>query len=281
MCLLTLAIVLAAGWVVISYTGLTLAAGLERWHVLLALTLLVAGGWAVVSLWVDERNVLAGWLFLGVVQFLLYSYANEKVPWLAVHIVVPWLVVVASYLVDVWQSSGSTFRRMAFVAGVLALEVLSARGAWIVNTTNRSNVAEPLLHMQYADSVRETVQLVRQQAMLSSSTSPIVTIEPWVQWPLAWYIRQVPLAYPPGRLEPDVSSPVVVAADGAVDVHVAGRYSLKKLGYYQSSFWIDNVNRGDLRGLVRFMLFHDRWGSEQTSPFIVGVRRDLAATAAF
>ena len=41
------------------------------------------------------------------------------------------------------------------------------------------------------------------------------------------------------------------------------------------------ATKGDLRGLVRFMLFHERWGSEQTSPFIVGVRRDLAAPAGF
>lgn len=238
-----------------------------------AVAWVLAAAWTVISLWASKRDALAGWVFLAVTQTWLYAYANEKVPWLAVHVVLPWLVVASAVLVEVWQIKWTSRARVALAVVIGGLVILTARTNATVNTVNRSSGAEPLLHTPYATAVRETVRRVQQTATRNPG-EPAAVIEPWVQWPFVWYLRDVRLAIPDGRLSLDETAPILLAADTPVEPRLLERYEARRIDYHVSSAWLDQLERGDLTGLLRFTLFHDRWAPERRSAFVLWVKRD-------
>jgi uncharacterized protein (TIGR03663 family) len=250
------------------------ASGLRGWHLLLASSWLLAGGWAVISLWNARREFLACWVFVGVCQFLLYSYVNEKVPWLVVHILLPWIVVVASCLVDASRAVRSLPVRGVLVALVIVVEAFTARASWIVNTRNRSNLAEPLLQLDYADAVADVATQMTSLAA-SSGGRLIVSIEPFAQWPFGWYFRGLRVEYPPGPTAPDSSADVLITEDNVLPPALADRFTRSRLPYSHWTRWIEQMDRGDVPGLLRFTFRHDRWGREEGTWFVVWIRKGV------
>jgi uncharacterized protein (TIGR03663 family) len=245
---------------------------MQPWHLMLASSVALAGAWTVVSLWTVGRTALGCWLFFGVAQLLLYSYAGEKVPWLTVHVLLPWLVVCSAFILDFWHAlTSSRGKRTCATVGV-ALAILTVRTSWVLNTKNRSNVAEPMLQLEYTDAVWQTVQEVRDLA--ARSNEPVtVRIEPFAQWPFAWYLRDARPAYG-DPLTSHETAPFLLGADGPVDPILATRYGRTKRPLLHWSTWIVNVGQGDIVGMLRFMIVHDRWGREESRPFVVWSRRD-------
>ncbi len=65
------------------------------WHLWLAVEVLVLGAAACAVLALEGRRLAAFFVWWTVVSFLAYSYAGEKVPWLAVHIAFPMILSAA------------------------------------------------------------------------------------------------------------------------------------------------------------------------------------------
>jgi uncharacterized protein (TIGR03663 family) len=244
-------------------------------HVMLASFTAFAGVWAVVSLWTSGRTTLACWMCVGVSSLLLYSYAGEKVPWLAVHIVLPWLVVSSVFLRDSWRGLSGAWTRGGLAVAAVALGVITLRAAWVLNTRNRSDVAEPLLQLEYTEDVRQVIRSA--WAVAARSDEPVVVrMEPAVQWPFAWYLRSARPMYG-GPLGAAETAPFLLAAADSAVPRLAARYTRSTRPFLHWTTWIDNVQRGDLEGMLRFMLLHRRWGQEQSSSFVVWTRKDVRA----
>ena len=275
------AAVLGVEWLALSIVpgaGSVLAAWLrmQPWHLLLASMCALSCAWTVVSLWIDGRPFVGCWVFLGLVQFLLYSYAGEKVPWLAVHVVLPWLIVAAVFMTDVWLAVPGVRGRLLLALAALALAAVSVHASWVLNTRNRSNVAEPMVQLEYGSDVGTAIKWAVDLA--HRVTEPVVVrMEPAVQWPFAWYLERSRPAYG-DRLTASETAPMLIAQNGPFDAVLETRYEKRPLVYSRWSWWIENVGRGDWRGLLRFTLYHDRWGREDSAGFIVWFRKDVAAT---
>jgi uncharacterized protein (TIGR03663 family) len=243
----------------------------SAWQIAAAAVWTLAGFWAVVSLWQDRRDYLACWVFVGVVQVVLYSWANEKVPWLLVHIVLPWIVVVAAFLTDVWRETGRGALRAGLVAVVLVFEAFTLRASWIVNTRNRSEVAEPLVQLEYAPA---TADVQRQTAGLmdAAAGSLRIAIEPQVQWPFPWYFRDYDVTYLPQPVETASSADILITGDRPLPPALAPHFEGSRLPYVRWTDWADQMRKGDLTGLARFAMHHDRWGPEGGRWFRVWTR---------
>jgi uncharacterized protein (TIGR03663 family) len=246
--------------------------GSGSWFAGLVVGWIAAGGWTVFSLWEDGREFLACWVFAGLLQLLLYSWANEKVPWLLVHIVLPWFVVIAAFLADVWASTPRPATRTVLVAAVVVIELFTARASWIVNTRNRNNVAEPMLQLDYTAAVEEATQRI--QALPQRTDQPLhISIEPNVQWPFGWYFRDLRVDYWSGPIPKVSDEDAVVTEDHALPAAYADRYTGGAIPYLHWTSWIENVRRGDWRGLLRFALWHDTWGDEAHTTLGVWTRK--------
>ena len=127
-------------------------------------------------------DLLMWWAFT---SFALYAIANEKVPWLLTHIMLPLILLAGWWLAQLkWRSqAGRVAFGVAAVAGVLFL----GRGVSATNFERAADHHEPLLYAQSTETFRD--DLYRELERTSKRSGGI-----WVhserQWPPAWYLRE-------------------------------------------------------------------------------------------
>ena len=127
------------------------------------------------SLWSD---FLLWWAFA---SWTVYALANEKVPWLWVHLALPLALLGALWLASL------DWKRPLFFAATMAGLFFSLRGDEAMIFERAGDNAEPLLYAQTPDVFRDAIQSALIQTR--GDTRPI-----WLntdrQWPSFWYLRE-------------------------------------------------------------------------------------------
>ncbi|HVF11062.1 MAG TPA: hypothetical protein VNA16_09685, partial [Abditibacteriaceae bacterium] len=127
-------------------------------------------------------DLLLWWAFT---SFTLYALANEKVPWLLTHIMLPLTLLAGWWLAHLYFAMAGKRRAFAVCCGLGAIFLL--RGVSAVNFERGGDHHEPLLYAQTTEAFRGAFFDAMQKT--DTSSGPI-----WVhnerQWPSAWYLRQ-------------------------------------------------------------------------------------------
>jgi hypothetical protein len=162
-------------------------------------------------LWHNQR-FKALLLYWASTSFLIYSYAGEKVPWVAVHIVLPMLFLAGLYCHQFLQSYA--FRRLKplWIALFSILILWTAKSAIILCFYNYDNTAERLIYGHTTRDVKKVAQEIEHIAFLTGMEHTMETGEPKevterlsshldgkkemrvlvkgeVIWPIRWYLR--------------------------------------------------------------------------------------------
>lgn len=135
---------------------------------------------------------LAWWAILALV---VYSWAGEKMPWLSIHIDLPFILLAGSFMGAVL-----TWRRIVpfLLAGasfflLLALEIHST---FLFNYVDAANPTEMLIYVQTSQDVPRVVQeiqaLSRRPGMGGTSMQIGLDNADVGGWPFTWYLRQYP-----------------------------------------------------------------------------------------
>lgn len=124
-------------------------------------------------------DLLLWWAFT---SFLIYAIANEKVPWLLTHIMLP-LTLLAGWWLGQLEIKRSKLPAFALVC--LAGVVFLMRGVLATNFEPGANRHEPMFYAQTTEAYRDTLfEGLRDTARLPDPM--------WVdgerQWPTVWYI---------------------------------------------------------------------------------------------
>jgi uncharacterized protein (TIGR03663 family) len=184
-----------------------------------------------------DKNA-AFFLFLSywaVSSLLLYSYLQEKVPWLAVHIVLPFGILAGAYLGEFFsrvpdkrqtaqisgaESGGLEFgKKPAFkinrfevrtlIAGILALTLIISLFQCIsVNFYKSMDPNERMTYTQSSPDIRELMNKIEGFNKKPDTLTLCVLDPDDLYWPLPWYLRDYRLASyfrkPPSNLNYDV-----------------------------------------------------------------------------
>jgi uncharacterized protein (TIGR03663 family) len=127
-------------------------------------------------------NLLLWWAFSSLV---LYGVANEKVPWLLAHQMLP-LCLLGGY--GLAQLNLSTaLRRCALIGAVSLGSIFLLRHIIATNWEHAAERQEPLLFAQTTETYRDTLYKAVQST--ASETRRGIWVEPGQQWPAAWYLR--------------------------------------------------------------------------------------------
>ncbi len=186
--------------------------GGEAWHYYLytvplyeylVCILAVIGTWRV---WQQPTLVGKFMVWTAVASWLCYSWASERFPWLALHIVVP-MTFLAGYGVEVlWRGAkrfwaASSQRAVRVLAGgiaavlVLGLVASTLFVSWRVNYQNQRDPRELLTQVHtthdYLDTVRRIERLDRYAAEIGSE-AVTVAIDTTLSVPNLWYFRSYP-----------------------------------------------------------------------------------------
>lgn len=171
--------------------------------------------------------------YWAVASLLLYSYLQEKVPWLVVHIVLPFGILAGAYLGDLFsrvpgrrqknlhgiedestrtdKNPASWIKRSrahALVAGILALTLMISLVQCIsVNFYRSMEPDELMTYSQASPDIRELMEKIG-GFNLGPETLRISVVDPEnLYWPLPWYLRDYEKAAyytePPAKKEYD------------------------------------------------------------------------------
>lgn len=127
-------------------------------------------------------NLLLWW---SLTSLGLYAVANEKVPWLLAHQVLPLALLAGFGLAQIeWKTTAK--RGALAVAAVLAV-IFSLRHVVATNFEAAADRHEPLFFAQTTQAYRNAMFEALQSTMTTASRD--VWIEPSQQWPAGWYLR--------------------------------------------------------------------------------------------
>lgn len=232
--------------------------------------------------------------YWAVLAFGVYSWAGEKFPWLMVHSLLPFTLLAAMFIIQIFQLS-STVRWVS--AAVLALLlVVELHNTYEVNFVNG---ADPVEMMVYVQSSPDTPKVANDILSISNKVTGgndlHVTIDTEDTWPFAWYLRDMPnVGYPssPGLLKPPFSTNPVIIVD---ESHQAALYPEIKNSYtghkYRLRWWFpedyktltwatlgkDIINPGDWKVIYQWFVQRRPFGDKQSVSFYYYVKRGLVS----
>lgn len=133
-------------------------------------------------------------------SLLLYSYLQEKVPWLVVHIVLPFGLLAGAFLGEVFSrnteggqpgQANCSSKTRTLLAGILALTLLISMGQCIsVNYYRSMEDKELMTHTQASSDIRELMEKI-EGFNGSPETLRIYVVDPNnLYWPLPWYLQE-------------------------------------------------------------------------------------------
>jgi hypothetical protein len=134
-------------------------------------------------------SFLAWWAVLSLV---LYSWAGEKMPWLSIHVTLPFIMLAGLFMGAVLTQR----RRLLLVAaGVffLLLSLLEIHSTFLLNYVDAANPTELLIYVQTSQDVPHVVNEIKtlsQRPGLGGKAMPIGLDDNDVGgWPFSWYLR--------------------------------------------------------------------------------------------
>ncbi len=164
------------------------------WH--LAMAACVA--WFTLSATVfliTRHRVFGAWLcWWAGFSFLEYNYAGEKVPWIAVHIVLPMLMMTGYLIGNAWQRLAAKNKaqlwRTALVCSFGLYLIANLAQGYRLCFQNNTNPAELLVYNHTQYPFRDIALEMRSLAESTPpDASPRVMMQGEGVWPMQWYLR--------------------------------------------------------------------------------------------
>jgi predicted membrane-bound mannosyltransferase len=127
-------------------------------------------------------DLVLWWAFT---SFVLYALANEKVPWLLNHIMLPFCLLGGYWLAHLRPQS--TLGRNALAVAGVASAIFLLRNISGTNFERAVENREPMFYAQTTEDFVETLQSALRQ---TAGSQGAIWVHGEKQWPPAWYLRE-------------------------------------------------------------------------------------------
>lgn len=210
-------------------------------------------------------------------SLLLYSWAGEKMPWLVLHVLLPFMLLAAWMLDWIWQRRASVWAQLALaLAGLLA--VYMVHSAFLLAYVNPANPVEMLVYVQTTPDVLTVTREIKTIATRSGQGYAMpITIDGKDSWPFVWYLRNFHAVSYPGSVTEPQTAPVVIVADE--DNAQIAPFMTNYVGqeYQLRAWWVEQpLNQSDPMKWLRWALWREPWNPLGSYNFHLYLRRDLA-----
>jgi predicted membrane-bound mannosyltransferase len=215
---------------------------------------------------------------------VVYSWAGERMPWLVVHPLVPLAFLAGIGFATLWESRAAAARVAAVATAALAALVL-LRGTAAVAYEHPADPAEFLVYTQTSidvPPVRDRILELDRRVVAATGEHPRIAVDAWggTSWPWAWYLRDLPVAYPDmsDRFAADEWDVLVVSDPNAS--HVAPPLdTFEQLRFRLRQWWVVDYGRLGPGDAWRWFAHRDPWSPEGTLGQRLYVRKGLLSGA--
>ena len=233
------------------------------------LLLAVAFVGALVS--IRRRSIVGGWFITAaVVQFAVYSWAGEKFAWLAMHPLIPVVLVagiggqtVTDQLATAW--AGRRLRFVPMVVGGIAA-VLTTVVAVRPAITNGADTRELLVTVQTQAAVAKLTDAMAAGRRSGQLGSILVDERDSGSWPWAWYLhsfdRVAWVTVDPTQPLPSGYDAYIVSASTDPPVVPEG-YVIKR--FPLRGWWLPEYDKAGIVDIMRWFVTRQPWSAQATS----------------
>ena len=235
------------------------------------LTLVAASAW-VVRRWKRLRRVELFLYLFGVTSVLMYIYLGEKVPWLGVHQVWPFIPLAGAQLARTYGPRGRWWSRSLVTAGLAGTLVASFSVNFVLEEISPTDTRVESLH--FVQTSPQLNALAREGLAVSvPDGSTVAAVGGEAVWPLTWYWRDLPVWW--GDVQRGQRPPLVVC-DVAKERELL---ALLGSGYRREtiplrSWWLDHEGDPTVAQLARYYFTRVPWGAIGSTDVVVLRRSD-------
>ncbi|MBN2382399.1 TIGR03663 family protein [bacterium] len=194
--ILSLPLVLGLGWILSSPRVMGIKwlqpekydlTNLEGGLVLTMLWLLLLGLHQLLS---KKRVLEAFFLFWSIMALLFYGFANEKVPWLATHLVLPQIFLASAFLTRFFSRDKSHYLKFVVLLGLIIGLGYVMRSTIMLNFYHESDPREIMVYVHSSKDVPAVVRHIEElQFRLGPDHEFKIILEDDANWPFVWYLR--------------------------------------------------------------------------------------------
>jgi uncharacterized protein (TIGR03663 family) len=227
-----------------------------------------------------RRRTLFGLLliWLAVTQLAVYSWASERMPWLTLHILLPFVLLAGIGTGAIWEARRRFIGRVGLVAVALAcaFSVYAAVGLSFVRPADPRELLVFVQSSQDITGVRGEIAALDRRTMRAEGRHALIEVDSWggVSWPWAWYLRDLPADYVDLSTNPvDEDVDAVLVAD----VNRAAR--LRELRGFRGhrfdlrEWWFVDYGKAGPGDWVRWLALRRAWSPRASLPEWLYVRR--------
>ena len=218
------------------------------------------------------------WAF--VLSLAVYSWAGEKFAWLAIHPLLPLVLLAGVGLQAIWEARRQWYGKAAAVVAVLAL-AYTGYASFLVNAEHGADPREFLVSTQSSTDVKQVADEVRDLAARRGKLKVTIDSAEGATFPYAWYFRHLDVGYidlsTAGSPPPD--SDVILLTQGSQN-----RLGPSLTGYDSRKFrfrvwWVRDYGAMSPAKWARWMIHRTPWNPTGGMPEYLYVSR-LAASQA-
>ena len=199
-------ILLSSVWIILAFILVKATSLLEgkselllEWHAAFALTVLLlafCGVWIYLKEGRPVRALLVYWMAW---TFCTYSFFQEKVPWLMMHMTMPMILLSSLYIGDLLKWNRKVARNV-LLSLIGLLGVYTVHSSVLLCYRNEADPKERMVYVQTAyNSVKiaEKIKEASFRAGTNEDTHLTLQATNSLEWPLMWYLRDYKnIAYP-------------------------------------------------------------------------------------
>ena len=159
-------------------------------HLTFAIGFLIAGLYCTYT-YIREKDFLKALLsWWSLLAYLIYSYLQEKVPWLTMHIITPMIILAAIYLVEIFRNQNKRVSRNVMICFFSIMVVYSLHTSFMLNWHHEADPTEQMVYVQTTDDIPELIHELEDMCFwLHEDKGVPVLIDGHATWPLYWYLR--------------------------------------------------------------------------------------------
>jgi uncharacterized protein (TIGR03663 family) len=233
--------------------------------------------------WVVRRNyklkrVEAFCIGLGVTSIAMFAYLGEKVPWLVMHQVWPFLPLAGAQLARTFSAQGRWWSRTLAGLGILATAWSALASSFLYPALTTSDPHGELI--VFVQTTPEMNELAKRGVALGraakaatppgeGTATPFAAVSGEASWPLSWQWTGLPVSWAvPGAGQ----QPAIVVCDPGEEERVTGMlgpgYSVRRVPL--RAWWVEEYGDLTARRLLRWFLTRETWspiGATEVSVF--------------
>jgi uncharacterized protein (TIGR03663 family) len=200
-----------------------------------------------------------------VLSLVLYSAAGERMPWLVLHPMLPLVLLAGIGVQTLWTNRKAVIPRVGLILATLA----AGWSIWTAAALAYDHPADPRELLVFTQTsvdvppVRDRVFALDRYMLSQRGRHLRLEVDGWsgTGWPWAWYLRDLPVAYP------DMSQPEFrPTGDAFIVTEVNRRHLLPYLRGYRShpyhlrGWWVVDYGGGSLADWWNWFAHRRQWG---------------------